>query len=238
MNHRTEQRPGTARSLQLPSAAMRFRQIDLPVHDPSGWSAWMTRKLDVPPHPVMPDAVTVGWSTLSFRYLPQADVTVRTGPDADNGTPQKRAHHLAFAVPTGTIDDYATQFDTDTVDRPNGPFAMRSVYLTGPEDAVIELVEHEHRPAGDTPDTTGDPTPLLGVVEVGLGVPDVRASGEALAEHYGDRLPHGFGDPDRRIIAAYGDIDGSVVLSAADRPWFPTEDTFPVTDRPGIKLEQ
>ena len=65
-----------------------------------------------------------------------------------------------------------------------------------------------------------------------------RASGEALAEHYGDRLPHGFGDPDRRIIAAYGDIDGSVVLSAADRPWFPTEDTFPVTDRPGIKLEQ
>lgn len=198
----------------------------------------MTRKLDVPPHPVMPDAVTVGWSTLSFRYLPRADVTVRTGPDADNGTPQKRAHHLAFAVPTGTIDDYATQFDTDTVDRPNGPFAMRSVYLTGPEDAVIELVEHEHRPAGDTPDTTGDPAPLLGVVEVGLGVPDVRASGEALAEHYGDRLPHGFGDPDRRIIAAYGDIDGSVVLSAADRPWFPTEDTFPVTDRPGIKLEQ
>jgi hypothetical protein len=186
----------------------------------------------------MPDAVTVGWSTLSFRYLPEADVTVRTGPDADNGTPQKRAHHLAFAVPTGTIDDYATQFDTDTVDRPDGPFAMRSVYLTGPEDAVIELVEHEHRPAGDTPDTTGDPALLLGVVEVGLGVPDVRASGEALAEHYGDRLPHGFGDPDRRIIAAYGDIDGSVVLSAADRPWFPTEDTFPVTDRPGIKLEQ
>jgi hypothetical protein len=198
----------------------------------------MTRRLDVPPHPVMPDAVTVGWSTLSFRYLPEVDVTVRTGPDADNGTPQKRAHHLAFAVPTGTIDNYATQFDTDTVDRPDGPFAMRSVYLTGPEDAVIELIEHEHRPAGDTPDTTGDPALLLGVVEVGLGVPDVRASGEALAEHYGDRLPHGFGDPDRRIFAAYGDIDGSVVLSAADRPWFPTEDTFPITDRPGIKLEQ
>lgn len=236
MNHRTEQRPGTARSLQLPSAAMRFRQIDLPVHDPSGWSAWMTRKLDVPPHPVMPDAVTVGWSTLSFRYLPQADVTVRTGPDADNGTPQKRAHHLAFAVPTGTIDDYAREYGEDTVDRPDGPFAMRSVYLTGPEDAVIELVEHEHRPAGDTPDTTGDPAPLLGVVEVGLGVPDVRASGEALAAHYGDRLPHGFGDPDRRIIAAYGDIDGAVVLSAADRPWFPTEDTFPVTDQPSISL--
>ena len=79
MNHRTEQRPGTARSPQLRSAAMRFRQIDLPVHDPSGWSAWMTRKLDEPPHPVMPDAITVGWSTLCFRYLPEADVTVRTG---------------------------------------------------------------------------------------------------------------------------------------------------------------
>ena len=212
---------------------MRFRQIDLPVHDPSGWSAWMTRKLDVPPHPVIPDAVTVGWSTLRFRYLPEADVTVRTGPDADTGTPQKRAHHLAFAVPTGTIDDYARQYGEDTVDRPDGPFAMRSVYITGPEDAVIELVEHEHRPAaGDA----AEPAQLLGIAEVGLGVPDVRASGEALAEHYGDRLPHGFGDPDRRIIAAYGDIDGAVVLSAADRPWFPTEDTFPVTDQPSISL--
>lgn len=199
----------------------------------------MTRKLDVPPHPVMPDAVTVGWSTLRFRYRPEADVTVRTGPDADNGTPQKRAHHLAFAVPTGTIDDYAREYGEDTVDRPDGPFAMRSVYLTGPEDAVIELVEHVHRPADGTDATDGtDAAQLLGVAEVGLGVPDVRASGEALAAHYGDRLPHGFGDPDRRIIAAYGDIDGSVVLSAADRPWFPTEDTFPVTDRPGIKLEQ
>ncbi|HJG45813.1 hypothetical protein [Corynebacterium variabile] len=210
---------------------MRFRQIDLPVHDPSGWSAWMTRELDVPPHPVMPDAVTVGWSTLRFRYRPEADVTVRTGPDADSGTPQKRAHHLAFAVPTGTIDDYAREYGEDTVDRPDGPFAMRSVYLTGPEDAVIELVEHVHRPADGT-----DAAQLLGVAEVGLGVPDVRASGEALAAHYGDRLPHGFGDPDRRIIAAYGDIDGAVVLSAADRPWFPTEDTFPVTDQPSISL--
>lgn len=216
---------------------MRFRQIDLPVHDPSGWSAWMTRELDVPPHPVMPDAVTVGWSTLRFRYRPEADVTVRTGPDADSGTPQKRAHHLAFAVPTGTIDDYAREYGEDTVDRPDGPFAMRSVYLTGPEDAVIELVEHVHRPADGTDATDGtDAAQLLGVAEVGLGVPDVRASGEALAAHYGDRLPHGFGDPDRRIIAAYGDIDGAVVLSAADRPWFPTEDTFPVTDQSSISL--
>lgn len=218
---------------------MRFRQIDLPVHDPSEWSAWMTRELDVPPHPVIPDAVTVGWSTLRFRYRPEAEVTVRTGPDADAGTPQKRAHHLAFAVPTGTIDDYAGQYGEDTVDRPDGPFAMRSVYLTGPEDAVIELVEHEHRPADDAVDDGTDGTgaaQLLGVVEVGLGVPDVQASGEALAAHYGGRLPHGFGDPDRRIIAAYGDIDGAVVLSAADRPWFPTEDTFPVTDQPSISL--
>ena len=210
---------------------MKFLQIDLPVHDPSGWSAWMTRELDVPPHPVIPDAVTVGWSTLRFRYLPDADVPVRTAPDADTGTPQKRAHHLAFAVPTGTIGRYAAKFDTDIVDRPGGDFAMRSVYLTGPEDAVLELVEHEHRPAAD------GPPELLGVAEVGLGVSDVGASGEALAARYGDRLPHGFGDPDQRIIAAYGDIDGSIVLSAADRPWYPTEDTFPVTKRPQISMD-
>jgi hypothetical protein len=165
----------------------------------------------------------------------------------------KRGHHIAFAIPTGTVDDYAAAFGTDIVDRPGGPFAMRSVYLTGPENAVLELVEHEHRPAdvdvsagaGGTggPGSAGGTASaggaaagpqLLGVAEVGLGVPDVRAAGDALAAHYGDRLPHGFGDPDRRIIAAYGDIDGAVILTADDRPWFPTEDTFPVTTRPRI----
>lgn len=209
---------------------MKFRQIDLPVDDPSGWTAWMTRELDLPPHPVMPDAVAVGWSTLRFRYMPAPD---EPGVAGTPGTPPtKRGHHLAFAVPTGTVDDYATSFGAEVVERPGGPFAMRSVYLTGPEDAVLELVEHEHRPV------SGEPPQLLGVAEVGLGVPDVRAAGDALTASYGDRLPHGFGDPDRHIIAAYGDIDGAVILTADDRPWFPTEDTFPVTTRPRILVEQ
>jgi hypothetical protein len=238
---------------------MKFRQIDLPVDDPSGWTSWMARELGLPPHPVMPDAVVIGWSTLRFRYMPAAD---DDGAGADGavdgaaGAEVKRGHHIAFAIPTGTVDDYAAAFGTDIVDRPGGPFAMRSVYLTGPENAVLELVEHEHRPADVGVSTgaggTGGPgsaggtasaggaaagPQLLGVAEVGLGVPDVRAAGDALAAHYGDRLPHGFGDPDRRIIAAYGDIDGAVILTADDRPWFPTEDTFPVTTRPRILVE-
>ncbi|HCT14385.1 MAG TPA: hypothetical protein DIW82_06230 [Corynebacterium nuruki] len=241
---------------------MKFRQIDLPVDDPSGWTSWMARELGLPPHPVMPDAVVVGWSTLRFRYMPSADSaadaggagTAATGGAAAGGAagpagtagaaePEvKRGHHIAFAIPTGTVDDYAAAFGTDIVDRPGGPFAMRSVYLTGPENSVLELVEHEHRPADVGVPTgatgaagaAGAGPQLLGVVEVGLGVPDVRAAGDALAAHYGDRLPHGFGDPDRRIIAAYGDIDGAVILTVDDRPWFPTEDTFPVTTRPRI----
>jgi hypothetical protein len=234
----------------------------------------MARELGLPPHPVMPDAVVVGWSTLRFRYMPSADSAAdagdaggagdgggaaaggAAGPAGTAGAAEpevKRGHHIAFAIPTGTVDDYAAAFGTDIVDRPGGPFAMRSVYLTGPENAVLELVEHEHRPADVSVSAgaggTGGPgsaggtasaggasagPQLLGVAEVGLGVPDVRAAGDALAAHYGDRLPHGFGDPDRRIIAAYGDIDGAVILTADDRPWFPTEDTFPVTTRPRI----
>jgi hypothetical protein len=208
---------------------MRFRQIDLPVDDPSGWTSWMTRELDLPPHPVMPDAVVVGWSTLRFRYMPGAE------PPAEPDTPDattKRGHHLAFAVPTGTVDDFSTSFGSEVVDRPGGEFAMRSVYITGPENAVLEFVEHAGRPVN------GDAPQLLGVAEVGLGVPDVRAVGDALADHYGDRLPHGFGDPDRRVLAAYGDIDGAVVVAVDDRPWFPTEDTFPVTTRPRILVDQ
>jgi hypothetical protein len=201
---------------------MRFLEITLPVHDPSRWVSWMSGHLGTPP--VDEDGVTVGWTTVRFTAVPSQ---------------APRGHHLAFAIPTGSIRDAAGAVEDRTglplladdgatvIDR-GGNWTSRSIYFVGPENSVLELIEHAGRPAPDSTPAPDGPR-LLGVAEIGQGVPDVAVAGDDLAERYGDALPHGFGDPGRRVIAAYGDIDGAVVLARDDRPWYPTSDILPVT---------
>ncbi|WP_291478233.1 VOC family protein [Corynebacterium sp.] len=204
---------------------MKFLEITLPVQDPSRWVSWMSEHLETPP--AGDRAVTVGWTTLRFDVPPSPD------PAAGRG------HHLAFTVPTGTIGDAAGDVEAATgrplldddgvtlIER-GGNWASRSVYFTGPENSVLELIEHTDRAAPETPSGKDGPV-LLGVAEIGRGVPDVAEAGDDLAARYGEALPHGFGDPGRHVIAAYGDIDGAVVLARDDRPWYPTDDILPVT---------
>lgn len=205
---------------------MKFREITLPVHDPSRWTSWLT---DVPELPALSGSgVRLGWTTLRFSPAPEPPPGTTLG------------HHLAFAVPTGTVEDAARRIvdatgqplldddGTTVIDR-GGNWTSRSIYFTGPENSVLELIEHADRPADTDTDQATGLLQLLGVAEIGLGVPDVAASGDNLQAHDGDRLPYGFGDPARRVIAAYGDIDGAIVLARDDRPWYPTQDTFPVT---------
>ena len=208
---------------------MKFLEITLPVHDPSRWVSWLSGNLGTPP--TDGHGVTIGWTALRFTAL---------SPDASDASPD-RGHHLAFAIPTGSIDDAAGRIEQATgrplldddgvtvIDR-GGNWASRSIYFTGPESSVLELIEHADRPEAETPTAPdGSPT-LLGVAEIGRGVADVAAAGDDLAAQYGDLLPHGFGDPGRRVIAAYGDIDGAVVLAKDDRPWYPTQDVLPRTE--------
>ncbi|WP_420098416.1 hypothetical protein [Corynebacterium sp.] len=203
---------------------MKFLEITLPVHDPSRWVFWLSDRLGTPR--VDGTSVRVGWTTLRFTA---------TSDDAPG-----RGHHLAFAIPTDTIDDAAGRVEaatgqplleddgTTVIDR-GGNWASRSIYFAGPENSVLELIEHTARPAAPAPTPSDGPPELLGVAEVGQGVADVAAAGDALAARFGTRLPHGFGDPARRVIAAYGDIDGAVVLARDDRPWYPTQDVLPAT---------
>ncbi|OLT52005.1 hypothetical protein BJF89_06195 [Corynebacterium sp. CNJ-954] len=205
---------------------MKFLEIALPVHDPSRWVSWLSGNLGTPPADGL--GVTIGWTRLRFTAL---------SPDASDTSPD-HGHHLAFAIPTGSIDAAARRVEQATgrplldddgatvIDR-GGNWASRSIYFTGPENSILELIEHDGRPETETPTAQDGSLTLLGVAEIGRGVADVAAAGDDLAAQYGDRLPHGFGDPDRRVIAAYGDIDGAVVLAKDDRPWYPTQDVLP-----------
>lgn len=204
---------------------MKFLEITLPVHDPSRWVSWLSGHLGTPP--TGGHGVRIGWTILHF-----------TTDSSDD--PPGRGHHLAFAIPTGSINDAARRIEEETgqpllsddgatvIDR-GGNWASRSVYFAGPENSVLELIEHTDRPASAATSPSDGPPELLGVAEIGHGVSDVAAAGDNLATRYGEGLPHGFGDPARRVIAAYGDIDGAVILAGKDRPWYPTQDVLPAT---------
>ncbi|MGP9721732.1 hypothetical protein [Corynebacterium sp. AOP40-4SA-5] len=213
---------------------MKFHEITLPVHEPARWTSWFEttlRRLGAArtgDTGDTGDTVQLGWTALRFA--------------AGASDPAERGHHLAFAIPTGTIGDAASSIVADTgrplleldddgttvVER-GGNWASHSVYFAGPENSVFELIEHADRPVPPAPQDAQDAPTLLGVAEIGRGVTDVAAAGDDLAGRHDGRLPHGFGDPARRVIAAYGDIDGAVVLARDDRPWYPTSDVLPAT---------
>lgn len=235
--------------LLVHSRGMKLRHITLPVTDPETWAAWMSRTLGTPPSEQADTSVQVGWSVLTFTAAASPETDPDTGT-ADWG------HHLAFTIPVGTVDNAADLVEEITgtppladdgdriIDR-GGSWESRSAYFTGPENSVLEFIEHADRPDTDGTDPAGPPGPtgsatgpfnLLGVAEVGLGVPDVAAAGDRILTDYDGSLPHGFGDPDRRIIAAYGDIDGAIVLARDDRPWYPTDHVLPATSPPEIDI--
>lgn len=219
--------------------AMKFRAIDLPVNDPDRWTTWMSSTLGLPS---AGHTVTLGWTQLSFVQ------------DAAADRDTSRGHHLAFAIPAGTVKDAGAWTvevtgtpllraedpdgggTTSVIDR-GGNWPSRSIYFAGPENSVLELIEHTERPTGGD-SVESFPGQFLGVAEVGLGVADVAVASSEIEEN--DDLPYGFGDPGRRVIAAFGDIDGAVILARDDRPWFPTDSghtdsVLPVTSPPTIR---
>lgn len=136
---------------------------------------------DAPDAPVATDAscgVALGWTELRFvqdahpepgsaRNTGETNDTSDTSDagDADGtGESAARGHHLAFAVPTGTIEDAAAWIiavtgerlmdddGTTLIDR-GGSWASRSIYFRGPEHSILELIEHADRPA-PAPDST------------------------------------------------------------------------------------
>ncbi len=178
--------------------------------------------------------VTVGASQLVFRVL-----------DGMTG-----AHHLAFTIPTGTFADakrlvaeVATVLGADGVDEFEGPagWDSRSVYFEGPDRQLLELIERRGLPAGDAAPIDGQAAPadgqaapadgdaaplaplLVSVSEVGIAVPDVLGSVEALSLHGLDP----YANPPGPDFAPVGDVHGLLILVSPGRQWFPTLDRAP-----------
>lgn len=96
----------------------------------------------------------------------------------------------------------------------------RSLYFLGPSRCVLELIARRRLPAR----TGGQPfgaQHLLCISEVGVAVPDVRVAVRRLQTGTGlEPFGEGVGD----TFGAVGGDDGLLVLAAAGRTWFPTDD--------------
>ncbi|MDP4335257.1 VOC family protein [Curtobacterium sp. A7_M15] len=166
--------------------------------------------------------VTVGTSQLVFRAL-----------DGMTG-----AHHLAFTIPTGTFADskrrvaeVATVLGADGADEFEGPagWDSRSVYFEGPDRQLLELIERRELPVGSAVPDDGDAPQLasllVSVSEVGIAVPDVLGTVEALR----GRGLEPYANPPGPDFTPVGDVDGLLILVSPGRRWFPTLDRTPST---------
>lgn len=145
------------------------------------------------------------------------------------------AQHLAFTVPTGSLDAAGEWLrgrvgllgrDGAAVEEPvvvAGPrWNARSVYFDGPDGQVLEVIERRDL-RHDRCDGHGvgfGADGLLCVSEVGIAVPDVLATAALL----GRRGIAEYGGPASAGFAAVGDVDGLLILVPPGRAWFPTED--------------
>lgn len=192
---------------------MQLSRVRLTTGDLDAVARWYGEVLGLPVAPA-PDAVavTVGSSVLTF--VPGA-----TGPGC---------HHLAFDVPEDRLADArrwleprAALLSQDGADQFEGSrhWNSSSVYFTGPDGVVLELIARH-----DVPAAAGHgfgAADLVSVSEVGIAVPDAGAAARTLIAALGE-APFGPGSADFRPI---GDAHGLLIVVAAHRVWFPTVDT-------------
>lgn len=135
------------------------------------------------------------------------------------------AHHIAFTIPAGSLDAakewlsarVALQTDGQWHDEfgcaPN--WQARSIYFTGPDDAVLELIERNildnriNHPFGIND--------IRHLSEVGFGVSDVLETQRLIRDKLG-LLP--FGEPTPGF-GPVGDHDGLFILVPSDITWRP-----------------
>ena len=158
-------------------------------------------------------------------------VVVRIGRSSlvlDPGPPGAGAHHLAFTVSSDRFADAARWLRTrvpllalrgvDEFGNPEPPWNSRSVYFTGPDGLILELIARQALPPSSADETDTD---LLCISEVGIAVADV---GAAVATLRHALAVDTFGEPSP-TFAPVGDQDGLLIVVHQDRVWFPTTQT-------------
>lgn len=164
-------------------------------------------------------AVQVGRSRIVFRESREAH----------------GCHHFAFTIPSNKFSaakrwlservEVMTKFGEDEFEYDAG-WNARSLYFSGPEGSVLELIirrDLDNQSVGDF--TAAD---LECVSEVGVAVPDVLSTVDMLATRAGVEA---YGLTPRDRFSPVGNIDGLIILVSPNRTWFPADDLLSAQSR-------
>ncbi|KRG73536.1 hypothetical protein ABB28_10195 [Stenotrophomonas chelatiphaga] len=193
---------------------MRIRQITLPVSDPASVAHYFRDVLQLR---VEENQVVIGWSTITL--VPAA------------GRPLGGVH-LAFNVPDNRFGEAMSwlRARTPLQRSPDGKdyFALQShwqsqsVYFTGPDGLILELIGRRRLPAS-TRAGAFDGSEITCLSEVGLPVADVPSMQQLLA---GTLALAPLSEP-TPFFAPMGDDEGLLIVVDAARHWFPEQVDLP-----------
>jgi len=154
--------------------------------------------------------------------------TVRVGSSSIafvQGRHEGGSDHLAFTIPSNQFAAAKSWLSsrTELVQlggsddfRGGSPWNSESVYFTGPDEIILELIaRHPLQNPSSAPFTSSE---IIGVSEVGLAVPDVDRAVTDARKAFGLDT---FGWRSE-FFAPVGDQHGLLILVAERRIWFPT----------------
>ena len=207
------------------TGTMRLIDITLPVSDPVRAAAYFREVLQLP---VRGGEVSVGWTLL--RLVPAEGQRV-------GGV------HLAFNVPDNRFADAMSwlrersplQCSPDGKDyfALESSWQSQSVYFTGPDGLILELIGRRRLPASSR--TGGfNGGELTCISEVGLPSTDVEATHGVFARRFG-LSP--LSEPSEAFVPM-GDDEGLLIVVDAARHWFPEQVDLPNARGIAVVLEQ
>ena len=193
---------------------MRILELTLPVSDVPTVAAYFRDVLQLP---VEHDRVRIGWSTLHLQ---------------PTETPPAGGVHLAFNVPDNRFDAAQawlrerSPLQQDSEGKAyfalESSWQSQSVYFTGPDDLVLELIGRKRLPASAQQGAFHG-RELRCLSEVGLPSTDVPATQAAVEACFGLQ-PLSAASPQ---FAPMGDDEGLLILVDATRRWFPEGRVLP-----------
>lgn len=193
---------------------MRLLHLTLPVSDVDAVAAWFRDVLQL--HVVGPQ-VHIGWSILELQPA--------------DGRPVGGVH-LAFNVPDNRFAEAMAwlrarlplQRNPEGLDyfALESNWQSQSVYFTGPDDLILELIGRQRLPASAR---TGPfhGSELTCLSEVGLPSADVDAVRAEASARFGLQPL----SPPSLQFAPMGDDEGLLIVVAAERRWFPEQKDLP-----------
>ncbi|MNK73069.1 Glyoxalase-like domain protein [compost metagenome] len=193
---------------------MRIEHLLLPASDPAAAAAYFGQVLQLP---VAGDQVQIGWSTLQLSdaaALPVGGV------------------HLAFNVPHDRFSEAARWLDAraerqrDAEGREHfrfeGRWEAESVYFTGPDGLILELIARRRLPAAGRSGVFHG-SEMTCISEVGIPAAAVDATQARLEAAFGVAAL----SPPTPHFAPLGDDEGLLIVVDARRRWFPEQRSLP-----------